>query len=289
LTTATIDKEVRLAKKFRPNLTEFAIATTAPNDARLQDHALAITARHQSKGLFAVYVFGWDEITRRLTQYPELVNKHFGFITLSGLQAEIPDRTAELVIERLASVGVVQMNSTGAAAPLAPPIDELQPRLIEAAERDLANRFGMALKRSLFPEASKSDAFQALAEELQHGEVPRVSQSLHRSIFLRAARSAALRGKLEKSEQFISAAQALPGKDSDLPARARLAEAKGQVENAIQLLRDETDSECRSTLLSILSKNRGGEAAIEWLADLDLSIPDLAGNGVHAAKKRRKS
>src|SRR5262249_5528592 len=156
---------------------------------------------------FSVYVFGWEEITRRLTQYPELVSKHFGFIALSELKKEIPARTAELVVEQLASVGVVQVNSTGAVGLSAASINQLHPNLVDAAQRDLVNRFGLALKRSLFPEASKSDAFQALAEELEQGKFPGVSPALQRSILLRAARSAAVRGQLERSGRFISAAQ----------------------------------------------------------------------------------
>ena len=68
LTTVDIDVEVAEAKKFRPKLRSFYILTTAPDDAKLQKHARAISAKHEAKGLFDVKVLRWSEIARRPTQ-----------------------------------------------------------------------------------------------------------------------------------------------------------------------------------------------------------------------------
>lgn len=78
LTIADVDKEVAEALKFRPKLKSFYILTTAPDDAKVQEHARKITQRHQRKGLFDVNVVGWSEIVRRATLHSDVADKHFG-------------------------------------------------------------------------------------------------------------------------------------------------------------------------------------------------------------------
>src|SRR5215216_1760203 len=62
LKTKDIDSEVALARGFVPALAEFTIATTAPNDNKLQDHARALTEKHEKEGFFSVHIVGWTEI-----------------------------------------------------------------------------------------------------------------------------------------------------------------------------------------------------------------------------------
>src|SRR5579863_6894503 len=61
MTTDDIDDAVAEALTFEHPLKELTIATIAPNDRALQDHAFKITADHETKGLFRVYVAGWSE------------------------------------------------------------------------------------------------------------------------------------------------------------------------------------------------------------------------------------
>jgi len=77
LTIDELRRETTKARLFSPPLTHFVIATTAPNDARLQSEARAITARNEREGRFSVDVMGWDDIQLRLADYPELIAKHF--------------------------------------------------------------------------------------------------------------------------------------------------------------------------------------------------------------------
>lgn len=283
--TDDIDIEVAEAKKFKPPLTEFTIATTAPDDAKLQDHARAITERHKKKGLFSVHVVGWGELSRRLTQHDHLVEKHYGFVALTSLRKEIrdvPHATANIVVERLREIGIAASGPTLAIPQAAlRDVNALQAGFTAALERDLEHRYNKVLHRSLFPEVSKIDGFHLLAKEVLEGEFFSVSEALHRRIFLRAARSTALRGELDEAERFLAAATALVGLDTDLPARARLAEGRGDVDGAIRLLRDAKDADARSTLFNILTRHRGDAAALAWLAEHNLSVPDLTVNGIH--------
>jgi hypothetical protein len=104
LTTNDIDEEVAEALNFRPALSEFTIATTALNDDKIQAHVDAITERHRAQGLFSVHIFGWNELSRRIADHDQLVEKHYGFVAFSSVQAridEIPNETARLVADNL--------------------------------------------------------------------------------------------------------------------------------------------------------------------------------------------
>jgi hypothetical protein len=153
---------------------------------------------------------------------------------------------------------------------------------LNALEGAVASRYAISMRRSMFPEANKSEALQELATELLATPHAGLSTALRRRILLRAARSSALRGKLGDAERFFAAGIVLQGEDGAAPARARLAEARGDLDAAIQLLRDENDADSRSTLLNILAHHRGDDAGLGYLKEKSIAVTDLTGNGVYA-------
>lgn len=280
LTTADIDEEVAEAKNFRPKLTKFIIATTADNDVHIIDHANAISAKHAKRGLFSVHVYGWSEIIRRVRQHPDLLEAHFDIPVLRQMRDQLsnmPAAVAEAVRVTLSETSA-QRSQEGSSAQSST-IEIGREGLAEALERDFAARLDRALKRGLFPEVLKADEFIPLAEALEVSG-PVVSPALRRSILLRAVRAAALRGRHEDGKKFLAEAQKLSGPVSDPPARARLAAADGNVDEAIQLLRDETDQESRAVLFNIICTARGDDAALDWLKQEGLSVADLSPAGV---------
>jgi hypothetical protein len=284
LTTKDIDDEVAEALKFEPPLSEFTIATTAPNDGKLQAHVDVVTERLKTHGLFAVHLLGWNELSRRIADYPQLIEKHYSFVALSSVSSridEIPNETARLVADNLRQWSLPAGSSAAGAQPPSG-TNTLRPELVEALERDFQRRFTLAMQRSMFPELSKIDLLQSLANEVRNGPATALSTGLRRTIFLRAARSRALRNDVGEAEELLAAGAALPGSESELPARARLAEASGDIDSAIRALRDEQDSDCRSVLLAIIAKHKGDDAALEWYRDQSLSTNDLTPNGVLA-------
>lgn len=78
LTTKEIDHEVKEAKSFTPKLQKFYILTTAPDDAAIQKHVRLLNEKHQKRGLFEIVVFGWGELSRRITLNKIVADKHFG-------------------------------------------------------------------------------------------------------------------------------------------------------------------------------------------------------------------
>src|SRR5690348_4063772 len=280
LKTADLDEEVAKAKGFKPALRTLTIATAAPDDAKIQDHARAITEQHQSEGLFAVHVVGWAELTRRLTQHGDLVEKHYGFVSLASLRKEIQESrtaTAELVVARLKDQREATLPPPPASEPLplvavARNTEESQTNLQDAAERDLAQRYRLAYRRHIFVEGAATDEFAALGAELLAGKYAGVASSTRKRVLLRAARSAAARRNIPDAEGFLAAAQALEGDEPDVMARARIADARDEIELAVRFLRDRKDAESRSVLLSILDRRHGTDKALEWWRTQGLSV-----------------
>src|SRR5262249_7110163 len=133
---------------------------------------------------------------------------------------------------------------------------------------------------SFFLELQKQDQFQPLAQQILDGNLVLLSEELRRRIFLRAARSAAVKKDLPAAERFMAATAELIGPDTDRPLRSRLAEARGHIDTAIQILRDEVDPDSRATLLSIIARARGDDAALAWFTDQKLNVYDLTANGI---------
>jgi hypothetical protein len=72
----------------------------------------------------------------------------------------------------------------------------------------------------------------------------------------------------------------LDGPDADVPAQARIAEAQGDPDRAIRLLRDVRDADALSTLLSVIISAKGDDNALAWIDEQHLLVPDLTANGV---------
>jgi hypothetical protein len=78
LTTKELDNEVEEAKKFTPKLQQFYILTTAPDDATIQKHVRVLNEKHRKQDLFEIVLFGWNELSRRVTLNKIVADKHFG-------------------------------------------------------------------------------------------------------------------------------------------------------------------------------------------------------------------
>ncbi len=78
VTNKELWEEVKKAKAFSPRIDNYILATTAPDDGKIQQIAREITADHLKQGLFSVEVWGWDSIHQRLTDYPQVYEKWYG-------------------------------------------------------------------------------------------------------------------------------------------------------------------------------------------------------------------
>lgn len=95
VSVAELREEVEKAKRFVPALKSFVLATTAPNDAKIQEEARRLTETNEAKGLFSVAVWSWDELESRMKEYPEVLQLHYPQFVVGQPDANSP--TAELV------------------------------------------------------------------------------------------------------------------------------------------------------------------------------------------------
>lgn len=71
VTEIELRAEVKKAKKFKPNLSEFILATTAPRDQAIQEVARTITKElATTKRPFTVSVWGWEDVEHYASQHP---------------------------------------------------------------------------------------------------------------------------------------------------------------------------------------------------------------------------
>src|SRR5580704_5146814 len=77
VTEAELRSEIEKAKEFVPSLEVFIVATTAPNDAHIQQVARTISLEHAKDGVFEVRVQGWGTLQNYITDNQDLFSKHF--------------------------------------------------------------------------------------------------------------------------------------------------------------------------------------------------------------------
>jgi hypothetical protein len=77
VTTAELAAEVEKAKSFAPGLREWILATTAPNDARIQAQARELSRINETQGLFSVKVLGWDDLSALITEHRSVLAQFY--------------------------------------------------------------------------------------------------------------------------------------------------------------------------------------------------------------------
>ncbi len=77
LTEEEIRDEVKKAKNFQPQISQYIIVTTGPKDAKVEELARKISVEHLKLGLFSVTAMGWVDVVDRLSSFPHLIEKYY--------------------------------------------------------------------------------------------------------------------------------------------------------------------------------------------------------------------
>jgi nucleotide-binding universal stress UspA family protein len=77
VTESELRAEVEKAIQFTPVLSHWILVTTAPKDAAIEQIAREISQEHKTSGLFAVQVFGWDDLQSLIAKYPDVIQEHY--------------------------------------------------------------------------------------------------------------------------------------------------------------------------------------------------------------------
>lgn len=111
VTEKELREEVAKAITFQPPLDLFILATTAPNDASLQAVARSITVDHRQSGKFAVQVKGWDTLRQFITNYPNVVAKHFQDLAPVDILGKLDEIRADSALTRQSVTLLVKRSS----------------------------------------------------------------------------------------------------------------------------------------------------------------------------------
>ena len=192
---------------------------------------------------------------------------------------------ASLADAQLAAAGEVKRRGTEATvgetivqAPGAPPVNAPRdPRLdlTPTLELSLRGRYERAMRQSLFQEFAGRNLFAGMAGDALSADYVLVDPALRRRVLLRAARATAMMDKsVEEAERLLAEAGRLRGDDSDRLARARIAQTRGDIDEALRLVRDETSADARSVVLAILTAAGRDADALAFLAEHKVE-PDM--------------
>lgn len=77
ITIQEINNAITKAEKFEPPLKEFILAVGSQTDSKLQEEIRKISDQRVKDGKYPVKIFFWEDICLRLTDKPELIEKHF--------------------------------------------------------------------------------------------------------------------------------------------------------------------------------------------------------------------
>ncbi|WP_245710942.1 PIN domain-containing protein [Citreimonas salinaria] len=227
-------EEVEKAKKFRPPLDRFILATTAQNDARIQEVARELNEKNRKEHFFEVDVLGWDEIKHILNRHPRVAAIHCSGVStiadlqitealgdvhkdltrqISGLSTEIRyfHRSASIAPERDPSDDALGQRITDAAdllndSPAQSAISRLE-RLLGTEGRDASARSRFRIKANLgsahFAKGDKKAAVDWYRQA--YDEYPDTPEGV--SIL---AAAEVIAGNREKAAELAVRAMALP-------------------------------------------------------------------------------
>jgi tetratricopeptide (TPR) repeat protein len=137
LTEGELRAEIKKAETFVPALDVFVVATTAPNDIKIQQVARTISKERTDKGLFEVRVQRWDTLQRLITNHREVLTLHFpDFAPLDILEQlkagfSVSESQGEQVLTMLADI---KSRITATIPERLDSDDPLQARILDASK-----------------------------------------------------------------------------------------------------------------------------------------------------------
>lgn len=84
LTGKEITSEIEKAKKFRPELSVYIIATTSNKDSKIEEFVRLADIDNQKAGSFEILLFCWEDIVDLLDEHPNIINWYLKGIGQKG-------------------------------------------------------------------------------------------------------------------------------------------------------------------------------------------------------------
>lgn len=273
--------EVRMAVKFTPHLTEYIIATTAPNDVKLSRLALTLSNQRRAKGRkLTVRVWGWGVLTARINQYETAKNAFDpGFspsvaaqtATLNKLvQGQTKQATTEDMQAGFADLKNL-IGQSGNQVDVFPAVH---------AESEVKKELRRIAQRRGFSEVDTPAEFASLARRVSDGgDLVRATAETRADVLERTARSHTHADTLAVAREFHKRALALnPLIDASLYA-AILPDAEGRSDESLIALKALNTPDALNVIFIILLRKEA-DGALAWFDNSGVKFTDfpLVGN-----------
>lgn len=257
LTIKEITDEVEKALKFVPTLAEFTFATTSPDDVEIQSHVRLICDDHKKKGLFSVHVLGWEELTRRLTNYKDLIEKHYPI--LSAPKIENLDDLIRNVIDN---------SFKGSSMP------------IDLIDKEINRQIDLIKKQRYLSLTYQEDAL-SLAQQIRSGHLKLGSNAVRSHALAWLARILA-KNHTELATSISKEATELDNTEESRIARAFVLAAIDDIPNAIAAALASRTSKSISAVFTILLCFKGPDVALQWIKESDTKFSQLDAYGKYS-------
>lgn len=273
LSEAEVRREVGRALRYTPKLREYFIITTAPDDTSMQRVALSLQAYQFSRGRdVAIEIWGWGTLQERINEY-EAAREAFdpGFSPSAREQRHLLEAIAHsqsllATQDQLAQISAKLDRRSASFESLLP---------TEFADIELKTTLRRALRRRGFIEADWLKEIGELADRVAAGNLSLASLDNRSNVLWRAAISHVLNERVEDGLRFKNQVVALlPGVTNGI-FDAAFAEAHGERDRALRLLRETSSVGARGLLFIILDRANGARKALQWIDSEKLSILDF--------------
>jgi hypothetical protein len=214
-----------------------------------------------------IEIWGWDTLSDKINE-SESAKEAFD----PGFSPSIAEQTRKL---DAVLAGQQQLARNEDLAALADDIrktaSEVPTRLPpQFADRELKDCLSRALRRRGFGGTNTAAELAALADRAIDGELSLGNNQLRAEICDRAARSNIAVDRGARSRRFRSyAGQLDPTRDLHI-TDALIKEAEGDPDQTLRCLRSRSDLETRSAFFMALLRQRGTDAALEWVESENL-------------------
>lgn len=252
LTETELQREIDQAKQFDPPLKRLIVATTAPQDAKLEKYCRRITQAHVEQKLFSVTVLGWRNILRLLEKYPDLIER---FSDVSVQSSKVAESVVQALEPRLSGLEQTLSNQAGLHASLlfGPLLDDIRDAINGHRSREALRRLDEFRNRCW----SQADSGLRFRVALYQGEA-----------------NLALGDELEAAKFYLEAYGYKPDEEAALTHVALAYLAVDDNEKAAQFARKAVSDYPASTLACAVLINAAiPDADLEELLETEIPAP----------------
>ena len=156
------DEVLAAREQFKPNIGTFILATTAANDAELQEYARVLTEEFKQDEL-DVQFYGWHQLRSLLGEIPALREQYLGTEGLTAIETKMDDQHA-ILNEKLSQIlSIIPQSQDKTASQIRRSLDRTKGKMERGSVREALEDL-LSIKEDEWEDASKENRFVLLTQ-----------------------------------------------------------------------------------------------------------------------------